>query len=254
VYHALRGLVQENLQYLDVVLSTADRRGFEVLDPCTRKLAEATKVQSDLLSTLNEQLKHVWVSVLPVCYCFLAPGVSRAPHAHHDGVQVEVQLDKTGGIQVGKLMRIDTRIEQVFAQMPPLVMRFLAQLPTPSKQPMLRLLLTSKDSSEDSEHYDIQCNSTLTLEQVLLDYLPGTFECTCQLLWDGEPFDLEAHLIQGTHAIDCTAISEVRAPHKVRPGEGGIDPCLVVTDERLHRALCRGSSSGPHWQHSHSAH
>lgn len=119
-------------------------------------------------------------------------------------------------------MRVETSIESLFSQMPPLVKHVLERLPKTSQQPMFRLLLGSTaDRSGASTHYDIDCRSKLTLQEVMLEYLPGTFECRFQLLWDGEALDFEEQLLHALQTTGPIAQGEitVRLPevaHRVR--------------------------------------
>lgn len=110
--------------------------------------------------------------------------------------QVQVNLDDTGSVQFGRLMRVETTIEELYHQMPPLVLQVLKTKPQAVQQ-QFRLLPQS--SSRSSKPFDLDCHSSITLKDVMYEYLPGTFEFKLQLLCEGEPVNVEELLVQPHH-------------------------------------------------------
>lgn len=104
-----------------------------------------------------------------------------------------MNLDAEGSVHFGRLMRVETTIEALYHQMPPLVLQVLKAMPQPAHQ---HFRLLPQSSSRSSKPFDLECCRTVTLRDVMVDYLPGTFEFKFQLLCNGEPINFEQELLQ----------------------------------------------------------
>jgi hypothetical protein len=89
-------------------------------------------------------------------------------------------------------MRLETTIEALYNQLPPLVVHVLQQMPQSAQ---LHFRMLPERNSANARPFDIECFRTVTLRDLMLD-LPGTFEFKFQLLCNSKPINFAGELIK----------------------------------------------------------
>lgn len=119
----------------------------------------------------------------------------------HARLQVQVYLDDSGSLQVSKLMSVQTTIQGLFSQLPQLAHNLL-QVVLDNSPPLassfqLRLVCDFPDICSTTDHsFDLPIHSSVTLEEIMHEYIPGTFQLSFRLLYQGEPVNLAALILE----------------------------------------------------------
>lgn len=127
-------------------------------------------------------------------------------------------------------MSIQTTIQGMFSQLPRLAHSLLQVVldnsPTLANSFQLRLVCEFPDViATATQNFDLPIHSSVTLEEIMHEYIPGTFQLSFRLLYNGKPVNLAAlilqHLDKSYHDGPKTG-QPVRAPlqqavHRVDP-------------------------------------
>lgn len=144
-------------------------------------------------------------------------------------MQVQIYLDDSARLQVSQMMSIQTTIQGLFSQLPELVQNLLEVVlhnsPPLASDFQLRLICDFPDVISSSGHnFDIPVHSSITLEQIMHEYIPGTFQLSFRLLYQGEPVNLAALILdQLTKSFheDTAAAMPVHPRSKAAPQTPG---------------------------------
>lgn len=108
-------------------------------------------------------------------------------------MQVQVNLDASGSLHFGSLMRVETTVQSLYQQLPPLFQHVLRTLPQDAH---LQFRLLQPNGGHNSEPFDLECSRSISLQDIMVDYLPGTFEFKFQLICNSEPLDVQQQLLE----------------------------------------------------------
>jgi hypothetical protein len=203
--HAYDELYRESKQFLTSVSAGTSQHD-------SGALQDVLCNQQNVLADIQEQLRHVWVCFLFTVSCvpaLMLHEVSIEGTVHLE--QVQVNLDSAGCIHFARLMRVETTIEALFNQLPPLVHHVLMKMEE-SSQLQFRLLppSNSRRNGPASKAFDVDCSAIISLKDIMKDYLPGTLEFEFQLLCNSRPIDFEKELIRvSQHQLhDSTSLAQ----------------------------------------------
>lgn len=115
--------------------------------------------------------------------------------------QVQIYLDDSGRFQVSQMMSLQTTIQGVLSQLPEVAQNLLEVVldnsPPLASDFQLRLVCDFPEVlSSAGQNFDLPVHSPVTLEEIMHEYIPGTFQLSFRLLYQGEPVNLAALILE----------------------------------------------------------
>lgn len=129
-------------------------------------------------------------------------------------MQVQLYLDDSGTMQMSQMMSIQTTIQGLFSQLPPLtkhlVQMVLGNPAALANDFQLRVVCDFPDIAS-GHSFDLDVHSSVTLAEIMCEYVPGTFQLSFRLLYRGRPVNL-ARLVDEALGQSQSQILEAGSP------------------------------------------